>query len=166
MHPYSVLGWDSFFIAQVGATAALTGLLSVAISINLQPILRYPWLPALAGETFLVLAVALVISTLGLVLGQSSRLFGAEIVVIAGGAWAFTMISRRRAARVEMLKQDEGPRLWTFVGFQTAVLPFVVGGVSLTARWGGGLYWIVAGVVAALMVVFINAWTLRVEIQR
>ena len=87
MHSYSVLGWDSFFVAQVGATAALTGLLFVAISINLQTILKYPWLPALAGETFLVLAVALVISTLGLVLGQSSRLFGAEIVVIAAAAW-------------------------------------------------------------------------------
>jgi modulator of FtsH protease len=166
MHPYSVLGWDSFFVAQVGATAALAGLLFVAISINLQQILKFPWLPALAGETFLVLAVALVISTLGLVLGQSSRLFGVEIVVIAGGAWVFTMISRRRAARVEMSKQGEGPRSWTVIGFQIAVLPFVVGGVSVIARWGGGLYWIVAGVVAVFMVVFINSWTLLVEIQR
>ena len=136
MHPYSVLGWASFFVAQVGATAALAGLLFVAMSINLQPILKYPWLPALAGETFLILAVALVVSTLGLVLGQSSRLFGAEIVVVAGGAWVFTLFSRRRAARVEMLKQGKGPRWSALIGFQIAVLPFVAGGVSLFARWG------------------------------
>jgi hypothetical protein len=166
MHPYSVLGWDSFFLGQVGATAALTGLLFVAMSINLQPILKYPWLPALAGETLLILAVVLVISTLGLVLGQSSRLFGAEIVVVAGGAWVFTMFSRRRAVRTEKLKEGRGPQRWTLIGFQVAVLPLVVGGVSLLAHWGGGLYWIVVGVVESLMVVIINAWTLLVEIQR
>jgi hypothetical protein len=121
---------------------------------------------ALAGETFLILAVLLTTSTLGLVLGQSSRLFGAEIVVVAGGAWVFTMISRRRAARAENLKEGRGPQWWTLIGFQLAVLPLVVGGVSLVAHWGGGLYWIVVGVVESLMVVFINAWTLLIEIQR
>src|SRR5262245_47753887 len=147
MHPYSVLGWDSFFLGQVGATAALTGLLFVAMSINLKPILTYPWLPAMAGETLLILGVVLVISTLGLVTGQSYRLFGAEVVAVAGGAWVFTMLSRRRAATTERLKEGKGPQGWTLIGFQVAVLPFVVGGVSLLVHWGGGLYWMVFAVV-------------------
>ena len=55
VHAYSVVPWESFFLGEVGATAALTGLLFVAVSINLRPILEYPWLPALAGETLLIL---------------------------------------------------------------------------------------------------------------
>ncbi len=39
-------GWHDFFVAQVGAAAALTGLLFVALSLNITRILQYAWLPA------------------------------------------------------------------------------------------------------------------------
>jgi hypothetical protein len=38
-----------------------------------------------------------------------------------------------------------------------------VGGVSLIAGSGGGLYWVLAGVVAAFIGVVVNAWVLLVE---
>ena len=49
---------------------------------------------------------------------------------------------------------------------QVAVLPFTVAGVSLLLRAGGGLYWLVPGVVLCLVVAVLNAWVLLIEIVR
>jgi hypothetical protein len=40
MHPYSSAEWESLFLAEAGASAALAGLLFVALSINLERILK------------------------------------------------------------------------------------------------------------------------------
>ena len=44
--------------------------------------------------------------------------------------------------------------------------PFVIGGLSLLLETGGGLYWIAAGVVFAIVGAVANAWVLLVEILR
>jgi hypothetical protein len=81
MHSYSPADWDSFLVAMVGATAALTGLLFVAVSINLDRILEgTTMLPARAAETLASLVFVLIISALGLV-PQNVRLLGLEILV-------------------------------------------------------------------------------------
>ena len=45
-------------------------------------------------------------------------------------------------------------------------IPFVVGAASVLAGSGGGLYWIFAGILGALIGAVANAWVLLVEIQR
>jgi hypothetical protein len=52
------------------------------------------------------------------------------------------------------------------VGISLTLIRFIVCGVSLLAQWGGGLYWLVPGVVLALVVALSNAWVLLVEIVR
>ncbi len=52
--------WANFFVAEVGASAALTGLVVVAISINLAKILSYPSLPDRAAEAPFALVGVLV----------------------------------------------------------------------------------------------------------
>ena len=57
MNAYATAPWQNFFIAEVGAAAALTGLLFVAVSINLKQILSFPTVPkkhviAIARNTF------------------------------------------------------------------------------------------------------------------
>jgi hypothetical protein len=52
---YSTVPWQIFFAAEVGAGASLTGLLFVAVSINIERILSFPKLPARAGETLTLL---------------------------------------------------------------------------------------------------------------
>jgi modulator of FtsH protease len=47
-----------------------------------------------------------------------------------------------------------------------ASLPLAAAGISLLAGAGGGLYWLVPGVVAALLGGIINSWILLVEILR
>ena len=44
--------------------------------------------------------------------------------------------------------------------------PFLIGAVSILAEQGGGLYWVVAGIVLAIAASVANAWVLLVEILR
>ena len=86
---YSTELWHDLFIGVAGAAAALTGLLFVSLSINLQQILQPVWLPRRAGLTVVLLFEALVIAILGLVPGQSSVALGVELLGLGGGAWLF-----------------------------------------------------------------------------
>jgi hypothetical protein len=66
MNPQSA-GWANFFVAEVGASAALTGLLVVAISINLARILAIAQLPGRAAEGLIILVGAFVLSSVALI---------------------------------------------------------------------------------------------------
>ena len=52
--------WTSFAVALAGVAAVLAGLVFVALSVNLERILRVAGLPGRAGETVIVLIGAVV----------------------------------------------------------------------------------------------------------
>jgi modulator of FtsH protease len=163
MTAYAPVEWHDFFLGTAGASAALTGLLFVAISINLQQILKYPNLPSRAAGTLGILVASLVVATVGLAPGQSTTALGTEIAV--AGAAIITQalwVSRRGGDSADRL-------VWRIQRLVTLLLPgvaFTVGGVSLGVGGGGGLYWVVAGTVLAFLVAAINAWVLLVEVLR
>jgi hypothetical protein len=165
MHAYSTAEWQSLFVAEVGASAALAGLLFVAISINLARILRGVGLSGRAGEAMVLLVAVLVVSTLALVPGQSSTVLGAELLVAGLLAWSALVTIHVRAVRGQV-----GPSSRVLAGrivlAQTAVLPLLVAGVSLLLGAGGGLYWLVPGVVFCLVIAVLDAWVLLIEIVR
>ena len=71
-----------------GQAATLTGLLFVAVSINLQRILQYPNLPGRAAQTLVMFSVPLVFSIFVLVPGQPAGpywLVPAALVAIVAG---------------------------------------------------------------------------------
>jgi hypothetical protein len=164
MHAYTTAGWENFFVAEVGASAALAGLLFVAVSINLTRILSFPQLPGRAAETVLILIGVLVNASLGLVPGQPPRVLGTEMLVVGAIVWAYPMSLQLRTARGPSM--PPGAMMIRVVSHQLATVPMFFAGLSMLARWGGGLYWLVPGTILSFSVALLNAWVLLVEIQR
>jgi hypothetical protein len=158
-----VAGWENFFVAEVGAAAALSGLLFVAVSINLTRILAIQHLPARAGESLVVLLSVLAVATFGLVPDQSRGALGAEVGGTGLVVWLLTARTQLRAYR------DVEARRWLptrVVATQAACIPFVVAGGLLLSGSDSGLYWIVPGTIASFGAGVLSAWVLLVEIQR
>ena len=81
MAAYSPDQWSDLFVATAGASAALTGLLFVAVSINLERILKGEGLPERGLVTVVLLLEVLVISLVCLIPGQSPLALGIELLV-------------------------------------------------------------------------------------
>jgi len=164
VYAYDPSQWTDLFVAAAGATAALAGLLFVAVSINLDRILKEAGLPDRALETVMMLLGALVVSIIGLIPGQSDGLLGFEIF-LAGLLLAWLV------ARLQLVYDPAVPmpRSWLISRWGVRALstvPLIVAGASLMTGDGGGLYWVVAGIVFAIVGAVANAWVLLVEILR
>jgi hypothetical protein len=82
MRGYDLAAWEPFFSAMIAAAAALTGLLFVAVSINLDRIVKGgKFLPARAAETVATLLLVVAISAFTLI-PQGTRLVGLEVLII------------------------------------------------------------------------------------
>jgi hypothetical protein len=152
--------WSDFFVAEVGASAALAGLLFVAVSINLGQILKYPHLPTRALEALATLLCVLVISTFALVPGQTVLVDGIEMAATGLVTWGIQTIA---------LIHTRKSGYETFVRYffnQVPPLPFVVGGILLALGYSSGTYWVVPGTLLCILSGIYCAWVLLVEIQR
>jgi hypothetical protein len=158
--------WSNFFIAAAGASAALAGLVIVAVSVNIASILKYPHLPARAAAAIASLILILVASMAALV-PQPVLALGAEILVFAASCWWLEFQSLRRSVAASKLHQR--PRSESLSEVLTAhvqVLPFLIGATLLVLSRPVGMYWIAAGTVAIFIFSTLNAWVLLVEILR
>src|ERR1700723_1179257 len=144
---YSVGDWTDLFVASAGASAALTGLLFVAVSVNIEDILKNPGLPARALQTLLLLLSAVVVSLLGLIPGQGTTALGIELLALGlgFGIWVFVLAARS----IPEVREYIHPVFHVAI-VAPGTVPFVLGGASVLAQTGGGLYWIVGGIVGAL----------------
>ena len=165
MDGYSPGEWGLAFTATAGAAAALTGLLFVALSINLKQIVANPGLVARAIEVLIVLTAALLLSTLLLMPGQPSGAAAIEIIAVAIAVSAVTGRIHIRTDR-KALGVSGFAFAMRVVGAHTGPLFLLVGGVSLLAGSGGGLYWVVPALLAMIVVSIIGAWVMLVEILR
>src|SRR5271156_5936617 len=75
--------WSNFFLGELGAAAALAGLLFVAVSVNQARILALGRTADRGLEALAMLFLVLVVTSLPLIPGQPLRLLGAEILVVA-----------------------------------------------------------------------------------
>jgi hypothetical protein len=160
---YSVQDWTELFVATAGASAALTGLLFVAVSVNIERILEFKGLPERALQTLLLLLSVVVTSVICLIPGQSTKALGIELLVV--GVCFGTAICRLLFKTVPGAREYERAafHLWLVL---PGTVPLLVGAVGLLARADGGLYWIVGGMLGAILGASVNAWVLLVEILR
>lgn len=165
MFAYDPSEWTDLFVAAAGASAALAGLLFVAVSINLDRIIGEAGLPDRALETVLLLVGVLLTSIVGLIPGQSSGALGTELLFVS----LTIAIVVVRLPTVGLASDFEPPRSWLWTRWSlrlVGTVPIVIGAASLLLEAGGGLYWIVAGIVFAIVGAIANAWVLLVEILR
>jgi modulator of FtsH protease len=161
---YDPTEWKDLFVAVAGASAALTGLLFVAVSINLERILKFEGLPERALETLLFLVSVLLVSIIGLIPGQSHVALGLELLL-------FSLVTTLVILRLPTIRAGEVDieRSWAiarWVVWLAATLPFIIGAASVLAECGGGLYWVVAGILFAIIAAVASAWVLLLEILR
>lgn len=162
---YRASEWSNLFVATAGASAALAGLLFVAVSINIERILKFKGLPERGLGTVLLLVGVLIVSTVGLIPGQSHFVLGSELLVVT--AVLETVLARLPTVR-DTTAGDE-PRSWVLARWAVrlaGVTLLIIGSASVLAAAGGGLYWIVAGIAFAVIGAVTNAWVLLVEILR
>ena len=162
---YTADRWTDFGVGVAGASAALAGLVFVAVSINLSEILKYRNLPGRAGLTLMLIATPLVVGILLLVPGQPGAALAAELLaagVVIGGS---ELVINQRSGRSD----QETELTWVLARLAPPIVScgcLVLAGATLLAQAGGGLYWLVPSVLAAFFFGLINAWVLLVEILR
>ena len=152
--------WSNFFVAEVGASAALAGLLFVAVSINLGQILKFPHLPTRAIEALATLLCVLFISTFALVPGQTALVHGLEMGGTGLLTWGIQTVALTRT------RKSGYETFLRYLFNQVPPLPFVVGGILLALGYSSGTYWVVPGTLLCILSGVYCAWVLLVEIQR
>jgi hypothetical protein len=157
--------WENFFTAQVGASAALLGLLFVSISINLTRILSHATLPGRAFGALMILLMVLIVSSLLLTPGQSTALIGAEILVVGAIGWA--VIARIDLGYLSGARPEYMRRAWGLIVLNQAALGlYVAAGIVTMSAGKVGLYLLVPAIIASFVKATLDAWVLMIEINR
>jgi hypothetical protein len=161
----SSAGWSDFLVASAGATAALAGLVFVALSINLGKILILEGVTERAGETILLLASGLIGSLAALIPHEIPSQLGLWLLILWLPTWIVpTLIQVRDFAKRRYHRAYQA--IIRFLLFQAATLPLLLAGMSLRGYLTGGLLWFAFGLIVSLIVALYNAWVLLVEIMR
>jgi len=161
VYAYQIANWTGFLAVAASVAATLTGLIFVAISINLSRILESQSVADRAAESIMQMFGALVVSMWAIVPGLSSLVLGVGMAVAGIVLWMLqTMLQYRSYSR------KHSRPIISIVLSQFATLPFCIAGISLATETLGGLYWLAPGVILSITIGVSNAWVLLVEILR
>ena len=157
--------WGTLFTVETETAATLTGLVFVAISINIDRIMVYPGLPGRASESILQFIEVFLISVAALIPGQPDWVLGIEFLVIGVIFWVAQI-----TGQVRYLRLKAGHPRWWFVLrsilSQLATVPFCLSGIALLSGVTSALYWLIPGFLFSFAAGIVSAWVLLVEIRR
>ena len=155
--------WADFAVVVGGASAALTGLLFVAISINIGRIGPSISLRSRGAQTLVLFAVTLVVSILLAVPAQPPAVLGAELVGLAVVAGGGLLVLDRRAKREQDTPQLA--RTLDVVSPNVVTLALVAAaGVVVITGHGWGLYLLAPSSVIGIVGGIVSAWLLLTKL--
>lgn len=150
---------------QAEAAATLTGLVFVAVSLNLTRILGYAGLPGRAAESILQLLEVFFVSSVALIPGQPANAVAWEILGLGLLFWV-----AQAYGLVRYLRARKGQPLSWFLSrtvlIQAAFLPYVAAGIAMSLGICGGIYWLIPGFFFSFAAAILGAWVLLIEILR
>ena len=166
MNPaYDPSRWSTFFSAQAGASAALVGLLFVAVSINLAKIIKMSQLVTRSAKALYALMSVLIASTMCMVPAQPVRCLGGELLFLGALVWVASTWSQHASVHKNKYVTTRG-RVMQGILTQLSAVPFILAGASILAGFGGGLYWLVPATIFSFIAGLFDAWVLLIEFQR
>ncbi len=158
--------WAYFFMTASGVSATLAGLVIVAVSVNIQQILKHPQLPPRASATVAVLMLPVIIGLAALI-PQSVSAFAVETFIVSAIGWLILLGCSRETIVAHVKSGRSAVELVVGLsGGHIAAAALLVGGSLLRLGHSGGLYWIAAGTIAALIFAVLNAWVFLIEVLR
>jgi hypothetical protein len=150
--------WQGFAEVVASASAALTGLLFVALSLNASRIAGHQGLRASAAQTLVLFLAPLAMAMALVAPGQADWALGGELIAIGlGASWWLLAIGRRKRG----LGDDDRQLISIFNHRTTNVLLmllFVAGGIALACGASPGLYLLLPASLVALVSGVLNAW--------
>jgi hypothetical protein len=162
---YSAGAWSGFGESVATAAAALAGLLFIAVSINLRQILDMEGVPSRAAQTLILFGTPLVTAILVVVPSQSGLMLGLELLatgLVIGTAQTYLDLKTVRNEAETTQRRLIGRVFPALISCGC----LVIAGATLIGQVGGGLYWLVPSVIAAIVFGLGNVWVLLVEILR
>ncbi|MBF4518756.1 hypothetical protein IRZ71_20570 [Flavobacterium sp. ANB] len=156
---------SNFYNASASASAALTGLIFIGISINLEKILQHSSLPTRASFSLLLLISILIFSLILLIPKQTPKLIGFLFTFLGFILWA---IITKADLKIHIETNPEYKRLFLMNLFfdQLAVLPYIIGGIYILFLGQTGLYFIAFAFIVSFIKSVSDAWVLLIEILR
>jgi hypothetical protein len=160
---YDNAAWQAFFATIAGASAALIGLLFVALSLHLGAILSRPANLARARGALGGFVSLLAVAILALIPGQGPRLLGVELFAVGSVVVAASIRVQGEAIRL-LPQADRSGRLLRLAPINLGTASLLIAGGGLVFGRGGGLFWLVPTVLLYLGNSLFNAWSLTVQI--
>ncbi len=156
---YDPAAWRDLYVLVGGAASVLTGLIFVAVSLHLRPVVADRWLRGRAESSLLALMTIVLIAGAVLIPGQPAAALGAEVVVVVLASPIHSIRGLRHLprGRAAAAASELG------VGLAGSLLGLLAG-VSLIAHWGGGLWLLLPGGAIGLSSSVWNAWRLMVDV--
>ena len=154
--------WRDLFDMAGLAAVTLTGLLSVALSINVRNIAETPAHLARAREAFISLTVLVTVSVFVLIPEQGRVALGIELVALS--ILVFVVGLRLQGQTLRRLPARSRPRwIVRLIGLDSAALAILIAGASLVAGRLGGLLWLLPTILICLVWSTYNAWSLTID---